>query len=171
MAKGVGATFKHLPKHSLSDRSQVNYNGIFTPNTAVFVRSGSVEGITGGTTGSVQLSFDASALRLIRVEAFHSGAATAFNLRLENRTPNTGSFFDPRFIVACYDSVPGSPNYSQGLDQIEGDMIALTDCEPGKIGNLYLKFMPHGSGDNAFKYLLFFEAVMIHINRAGDIHI
>jgi hypothetical protein len=151
------------PKHTKADRDMVNFNGLIIPNLGAFVVSGSIDTVTGSTTGSDSFKFDALAVRLRRVEVFHSGAASLFNVRLENATPNTGSFFDPRNIITCYNDIPGSIAY-EGLDQIE-DMIALTDTSPSTEGKIYLKVMPHGSGLNDFKYLLFFEAVMLYIDR------
>jgi len=116
------------------------------------------------------MNFDTTALRLMRVEVLHSGTGSNFNLHLENSTPNTGSLFDPRSIIACYSGIPGSDDFHGGIDQIEGDMVGITDCATGLEGNLYIKFMPYGSGDNFFKYLFFFEAVVVYNNRAGEIH-
>lgn len=153
-----------LPKHTKADRSMINFNGLVIPNMGVFVASGSVGPIVGSATGSDSFKFDALAVRLRRVEIFHSGAASAFNIHVENATPNTGSFFDPRNIITCYHDVPGSTDFGGGLDQVE-DLIALTDKTSGSEGKIYLKFMPHGSGNNHFKYLLFFEAVMLYIDK------
>ena len=152
------------PKHTKADRDMSNYNGLIIPNLGVFVASGSIDAVGGSTTGSVEFRFDALAVRLRRIEVFHSGAAPLFDVNLENATPNTGTFYDPTRLITCYREVPGSGDFQGGLDQIE-DMIALTDNTPDREGKLYLKFMPHGAGDNSFKYLLFFEAVMIYIDR------
>lgn len=152
------------PKHTKADRDMVNFNGLYIPNLGVFVASGSIDGLAGGSTGSAEFKLDALAVRVRRVEVFHSGAATLFNLNLENSTPNTGSFFDPRNLITCYHDVPGSTDFGGGLDQVE-DLIALTDKTPGSEGKLYLKFMPHGTGNNSFKYLMFFEAVMLYIDK------
>lgn len=158
---------KHSPKHTIIVRDAQNQNGLIVPNLAVFAISGTMSDISGSTTGSISFNLDALAVRLRRVEVFHSGAATLFNARLENATPNTGSSFDPRNVITCYTDVPGGTTYADGLDQIE-DMIAVTDNAVDKEGNLYLKFMPHGSGLNSFKYLLFFEAVMLYQHRSPD---
>lgn len=104
---------------------------------------------------------DAVAVRLRRVQVFHSGAASQFNLNIETSTPNSGSTFDPRNVAIQYSQIPGSVDYTSGLDQVE-DIIALTDNSPTNAGNLYLKFMPFDSGNNDFKYLLFFEAVVLY---------
>lgn len=161
-------THPFMPKHDVADRSIINHNGAIIPEYGIFVRSGSVTDISGSETGSIELNFDASALRLRRVEVFHAGPAANFNFRMENSTPNTGSFFDPRNIVVCYREVPGSLDYTEGVDQIE-DMFVLTDETTSENrGNLYLKFMPYSTGVNSFKYLLFFEAVMIYVNREGN---
>jgi len=156
-------------KHTLARRDIINHNGAFIPNLGVFVRSGSLEGVGGSLTGSVEISFDAVALRLRRVETFHSGAAPNFNLAIENSFPNTGSFFDPRNTVTCYTDIPGSNDFSQGIDQVE-DIVAITDKESSSCGRLYLKFMPFGSGNNAFKYLLFFEAVVLYVEQDGSLN-
>jgi hypothetical protein len=162
-------TYKFLPKHTLADRSLINHNGAFIPEQGIYTRSGSSGPIAGSTTGSVELSFDAAALKLRRVEVFHSGVATAFNLRIDNATPNSGSDFDPRNIVTCYQEIPGGTTFGDGIDQVE-DLYALTDCSSGKEGKLYLKFMPYSTGNNWFKYLLFFEAVVLYHNRDGEFH-
>lgn len=152
------------PKHTKADRDMINFNGLIIPNLGVFVASGSIDDISGGQTGSVGFKLDALAVRVRRVEVFHSGAASLFNLNIENATPNTGSFFDPRNLITCYHDVPGSTDFAGGLDQVE-DLIALTDKTPGSEGKIYLKFMPQGAGNNSFKYLLFFEAVMLYVDR------
>jgi hypothetical protein len=162
--------FDFSPKHDVADRDIINHNGAFIPNNGIFVRSGSVGPVDGSLTGSVELRFNASALRLRRIEIFHSGSATAFNARLESASPNTGSLFDPRKIVACYRDVPGGDNFSDGLDQVE-DLYALTDSSPDARGKLYLKLMPYGAGQNYFRYLMFFEAVIIYVARSGEIHV
>jgi len=156
-------------KHTVAIRDLINHNGVFIPNLAVFVRSGSFS-VDGSMTGSDEFKFDAVAVRLRRVETFHSGTAPNFNLAIENSTPNTGSFFDPRSTVTCYNDIPGSDDFSAGLDQIE-DIIALTDDTIDSEGKLYIKFMPHGSGSNTFKYLLFFEAVVLYTDRVGSINL
>lgn len=160
-------TFTFMPKHDVADRSQINHNGAFIPESGVFIKSGSLDGVTGSTTGSVQFSIGTTAFKLRRVEVFHSGAAANFNLKLENSTPNTGSFYDPRNVVVSYVSVPGSVDFSDGIDQVE-DMFGLTDNSSGNEGNLYFKFMPYGAGNNSFKYLLFFEATIVYINKDGS---
>lgn len=61
-----------------------------------------------------------------------------------------------------YRNLQGSTDYSSGLDQVE-DLVALTDSG----GRLYLSVRPKGSGNNYFKYLMFFEAAMVYINEDG----
>ena len=165
----IDERFKFLPKHSVADRTRINHNGAHIPNSGLFVRSGTLGPVAGSTTGSIEMNFDATALRLRRVEVFHSGAAASFNISLDNSTPNTGSFYDARSIITCYNEVPGSTNFTSGLDQVE-DMYALTDCAAGSEGNLYLKVMPYGTGDNTFNYLLFFEAAVVYVNKDGERH-
>lgn len=169
MVKSSGVTYKFLPKHSIADRSLINHNGAIIPELGVYIRSGSIDSINGSTTGSVTLDFDVSALRLRRIEVFHSGAAALFNTNLNSSTPNSGTSFDPRDVITCYRNVPGSVDFTAGLDQIE-DLLAVTDDTVGSEGNIYMKLMPHGSGINSFKYLLFFEAVILYHNRAGEFH-
>ena len=158
----------HLPKHSVYRRDLLNYNGNIN-NYGVFVRSGSLDGVVGSTTGSITLQIEAPAVRLKRIEVFHSGAAPDFNIRLEASSPNTGSFFDPRDVLVCYNAVPGSEEFKEdeGLDQIE-DLYMLTDSNETSEGNIYVKFMPYSTGNNSFKYLLFFEAVILYVNKAGS---
>lgn len=168
------SNWKLLPKHTVADRSFINHNGAFIPETGVYIRSGSFGPVTGSQTSSFTFSIDALAIKLRRIEVFHSGAGSFFNLSLENRSPNTGSDFDPRSIIADYSDIPGSNNFRGGIDQVE-DLIALTDHVSGSEGKLYLKFMPHaplvgGPGNNHFKFLLFFEAVMIYNNKAGEVY-
>ena len=157
-----------MPKHTLIDRSEYSYVAT-VEHRGYFIRSGSFSDIVGSTTGSVGLRFDAISLRLKRIEVFHSGAATFFNVALENSTPNTGSFFDPRDVVVCYDNIPGSDSFNAGIDQIE-DFVLLTDATEGSVGNIYLKVMPFGAGNNDFKYLLFFEAAFIYVNKDGGLN-
>lgn len=158
-----------LPKHTIFDRSNLGYQGSIH-NLGVFVRSGTIEDVLGSQTGSATLTFDARALKLRRVEIFHSSSNVSnFNVAIENSSPNTGSFFDPRATVVCYNDIPGSKNYDGGLDQIE-DMFLTTDSAGGSEGNIYIKFMPYGSSGNNFKYLLFFEAVFLYINKDGKIY-
>jgi len=148
------------PSHSIVDRNRQNKNGIFIPVETVYVASGSIDNVVGSTTGSVTIQIDTYACRLKRIEVFHSGASPSFDVSLESRTPNTGSNFDPRHIVVEYNGLQGSDDFSQGIDQVE-DITALTDIG----GNLYVNFKPVGSGNNSFKYLMFFEAVMVYINK------
>lgn len=164
-------SFDFLPKHTVADRSQINHNGAMIPEHGIFIHSGTVGPITSNTTGSVTLSFNAYGIKLRRIEVFHSGTSTDFNVRVESSTPNTGSFFDPLEIGTCYDNIPGSTTYQDGLDQIE-DLYILTDRSTGNKGNVYVKFMPHAnlSGNNYFKYLIFSEAVMIYTQGADVIH-
>lgn len=147
------------PRHGVVVRNNMQNNGLFIPNPAVFVSSGSLD-VVGSATGSVTLRFDAYGLRLRRFEIFHSGAASSFDVSIESASPNTGSFFDPRDIVVEYDGIQGSNNYTGGLDQIE-DLVAMTDLH----GSLYLKVKPNGSGNNSFLYKMFLEAVYIYIER------
>jgi len=167
-----------LPKHSVFQRRFLNYQGEIH-HLGVFVRSGSIDQVQGSMTGTLSMSFDARAVRLRRVQVFHSGAAENFDILVENSAPNTGSFNDPRNIVTCCGNVPGwrnggtdsTPNqYDAGIDQIE-DIVALTDCSSEETaGNLYLKLMPYGTGGNDFVYLLFFEAVFLYANKDGSIN-
>jgi len=157
-----------LPKHTVQRRDLLNYDGAIN-HVGVFCRSGSISDVSGSMTGSVTLEFDAIALRLRRVEVFHSGSATQFNISVENSYPNTGSFFDPRNIVTCYDNIPGGVDFRDGIDQVE-DLLLKTDAISGSEGNLYLKFMPYGSGLNDFKYLLFFEAVFLYVDKDGNLN-
>jgi hypothetical protein len=156
------------PKHSRIDRDRYSYLGNVN-HAGVFVRSGSISSVTGGTTGSVSLTFDAIALRVRRVEVFHSGAAGDFNLAIENRTPNTGSAYDPRNVITCYNTIPGSDDWTGGLDQVE-DLLAMTDTTPATEGDIYIKFMPYGAGSNDFKYLMFFEAAFVYVNKDGSMN-
>ena len=87
------------PVHGFVDRNRTQYNGFFTPNEAYYAFSGTISNILGNTTGSAELTFDAYGLRLTRMEMFHSGNSTAFDVSLENSTPNTGASYDPRNVV------------------------------------------------------------------------
>jgi hypothetical protein len=150
------------PRLSIVNRDLQNQNGIFIPNTAIYVNSGSIENVSGDTTGSTSFLFDAYGVKLKRIEVFHSGASDSFNVALQSRSPNTGSNFDPREIIVEYNAIQGSDNYHCGIDRIE-DIIALTDQN----SKLYLNVIPKGSvgSSNYFKYLVFFESVMIYINK------
>lgn len=154
-------------KHTRINRNLYSYVGNVN-NHGVFIKSGSVNDITGSVTGSVTLNFDAEALKIKRVEVFHSGAATTFTVRLENSVPNTGSFFDPRNVVLEYKDIPGSPSFLDGLDQIE-DLFCLTDQTSPMVGNLVLKVIPSNLGSelNSFKYLLFCEAAFVYVQKDG----
>jgi hypothetical protein len=88
---------------------------------------------------------------------------------MENRTPNTGSDFDPRNIVVCYHNIPGSDSYLGGIDQVE-DLVMLTDTSPNSEGTVYCKFMPFNVGSNDFKYLIFFEAMFVYVNKDGSMN-
>ena len=159
----------HLPKHTVQRRDLLNYNGT-VHNSAVFVRSGTLENVAGSTTSSIALNFDAKALRLRRVEVFHSGSnLNDFHFSIDTVASNSGSAYDPRAVVSCYNNLPGSKDFSQGMDQVE-DLYLITDTTPETEGNLYLKFMPFSSGVNDFKYLLFFEAVFLYIDKDGSIN-
>ena len=150
------------PKHGVLARENMQMNGQFIPNHAMFVRSGTIAAVTGSTTGSAALRLDAYGLRLRRIEIFHSGAAEYFDVTLESSTPNTGSFFDPRNVILEYAGVAGDyggpGDFSCGIDQVE-DFLAIADLS----GNLYLKVKPHDTGLNEFIYLAFFEAVSVYI--------
>src|SRR3972149_1215497 len=99
------------PKHTKADRDMINFNGLVIPNLGVFIASGSVINISGSMTGSNSFHFEAVTVRLRRVEVFQSSSSTLFNIRLENSSPNTASFFDPRNIIASYNDIPGDINY------------------------------------------------------------
>lgn len=146
------------PAHSVVNKNFSQYNGFSTPLTTVFVATGSLDEIPGGSTGSVGVSFDAYGLKLLRCEVFHSGAAPSFNVNLESAYPNTGSFFDPRNVIIEYDGILGSSDFSSGIDQIE-NIICLTD----PVGQIFIKVKPTGGGNNWFKYMLVFEAVSIYV--------
>jgi hypothetical protein len=97
------------------------------------------------------------------VEVFHSGAAGNFNINLT--TKNILSSSDPRNTIVNYDNIPGSLNYTAGIDQIE-DIPALTDNTPSSIGNVYINFMPYsssiGTPVNNFLYLVFLKIASIY---------
>lgn len=157
------ANGRQVPRFAIANRDRQQNNGVFIPNSAIYVKSGSLDNILGGSTGSVEMQFDTFGLRLRRAEVFHSGSAASFDVTIENSTPNTGSDYDPRSIVAIYDDLIGSDNFCSGLDKVD-DLIALTDTG----GKLYLKVRPSGTGLNSFKYLLFFEAVIIYTDINGQ---
>lgn len=146
------------PKHGFVSRDRLQVNGMFIGNEAYFVHSGTLADIQGGTTGSIALNFDAYGIKLRRFECFHSGAASSFTVTIENATPNTGAFYDPRSVVVEYEAIPGSDNYSAGIDQIE-NLVAITDPS----GSMYVKFKPNGAGNNTFKYLMFCEGIYVYI--------
>ncbi len=156
------------PKHSIVDRTKYSYSGNVN-HLGFFVRSGSTGPIVGSTTGSITLNLDALGFMLKRVEVFHSGGSNFFNFGIENKTPNTGSDYDPRRSVVRYCDIPGSTGFTAGIDQVE-ELVGLTDYTPGSLGKLYVNFMPHNSGNNWFKYLLFFEAAFVYVNNDGDIN-
>jgi hypothetical protein len=165
------------PKHTVARRQLINYQGDIQ-HLGVFVRSGSLDGVQGSTTGSIEMSFDAVALRLRRVEVFHSGAAQDFGVAITNQNPALSGTTDQRSIATCYDAVPGWNNggvgstpgqFDAGLDQIE-DIIVLTDHTAGDVGNLYIKLSPEGTGQNYFRYLLFFEAVFLYESKDGGLN-
>jgi len=154
------------PKHSTIDRSRYSYVGS-VKQSGFFVRSGSVGNVVGSTTGSITLSLDAVGFTLKRVEVFHSGGSNFFNFSIENKSPNSGSEYDPRRTVVQYCEIPGSTAFNAGIDQVE-ELVGLTDYATGSLGSVYLHFMPHNSGNNWFKYLLFFEAAFVYVNKDGD---
>lgn len=154
------------PKHSLIERNLYSYVGS-VKNHGIFVVSGSLTDVFGGTSGSATIGFDAQALALRRAQVWHSGSAATFSVSIENKTPNTGSAFDPRNIAICYNDIPGSDDFSAGIDQIE-DLFLLTDHTSGSEGNIYLNVGPSlATGVNAFKYLMFFEATFVYVRRDG----
>ncbi|MDP3763690.1 MAG: hypothetical protein Q8Q92_03515 [bacterium] len=110
------------------------------------------------------MTFDAYGLRLTRIEVFHSGNSTEFDISLENSTPNTGESYDPRNVFVDYLGIAGSVDYTSGIDQVES-LLGLTD----PFGKLYLKVKPSAgdggflTGSNSFKYLTFFEVIAIYI--------
>jgi len=153
------------PRHSVTERSKNQLNGLFIPNTAIYVSSGSINNVISSTTGSTSIQFDTYAYRIHRVEVFHSGTATTFDVSIESSAPNTGSFFDPRDVIVEYKNLDGSDNYSTGMDQVE-NLIALTDVS----GNLHLKMKPYGLlGNNNFKYLLVLEPLIVYYKSDGSI--
>jgi hypothetical protein len=57
------------PKHTRIDRDEYSYVGNVN-HGGVFIRSGSITSVTGGTTGSVSFTLDAVAARVKRVFIF-----------------------------------------------------------------------------------------------------
>lgn len=149
-----------VPSKSVVNRQCQNFNGFFIPLESYYVRSGSLSGVAGSSTGSITINLDTFGFKLRRFEVFHSGSSPGFDVSLESRLPNTGSDFDPRKIIAEYRGIKGSVDFTNGVDEVE-DLPGLTDAS----GSLYLNFKPLDAGDNAFKYLLFFEAVGVYINK------
>lgn len=146
------------PRHAYVSGETSQNNGVFVPKTAFYIASGTISGVSGSTTGSVTMNFDTRGFRLLRCEVFHSGAAQSFDVSFESSSPNTGSFYDPRNTIVNYDGIPGSDDFSSGIDQIE-NIVAVTDSNCG----LYMKFKPLGTGDNAFKYMVFLEGAIIYL--------
>ena len=154
------------PKHSLIERDLYSYVGT-VKNYGIFVASGSIDDLPGGIFGSATFTFDARALALRRVQVWHSGSSQTFSVSVENKAFNTGSDFDPRNVAVCYNNIPGSDDFSAGIDQVE-DLFTMTDSLSGSEGNIYLKVGPSvATGINTFKYLMFFEAVFVYVRRDG----
>jgi len=120
-----------MPKHTVIDRSEYSFVGNI-PNMGVFVRSGTIDNVTGSTTGSATINFDAIALRLRRAGVFHSGVADFFNVKIENSTPNTGSFFDSRDVVVCYNNVVKSVTSSSatGISMLTDLLMPVSPTNP-----------------------------------------
>lgn len=149
-----------VPSTSVIQREKIQNNGISVPTNAYYVMSGSTDAIAGSATGSISFTLDCYGFKLARLEVFHSGAATAFDVSFENKLYNTGSDFDPCAIVANYTNVNGSTNFSDGMDQVES-LLGLTAAG----GQLYMKLKPYGAGNNWFKYLIFFEEVLVYVRK------
>jgi hypothetical protein len=122
-----------------------------TNNNAYFVRKGEILGLSGSLTGSYNVSVDSYVVKLKRFQIFHSGSSPLFDVIIESNGFTTP---DPRNYLAEYKSISGSDNYTGGIDQVE-DLVGITS------GHMNLKVMPHNSGSNDFKFLIFFEPALI----------
>lgn len=144
-----------VPRFSVVDRERTQLNGFMIPQKTYMVLSGSVDANSIGTT-TVSASIDTYAFELRRIEVFHSGAASAFDFVISNERSST----NPLAVIASYEDVAGSVDFSSGIDQIE-NLMGLSDSG----GTIYLKFTPNILDGNHFKYLLFIEPINVYINK------
>ena len=145
-----------VPSHSVSERINLQNNGIVLTQAAYYVFSGSVQSVQGGNTAIVEENIDTYGFALKRVEVFHSGAAAQFDFSITNTSGST----DPLDVIAEYSNIDGSDDFSGGIDQVE-QLVGLA----GSAGSIFLNFSPNVAGNNDFKYLIFVEPCSILINK------